>query len=508
MSKILPLKAGKLPGRWGWKEHKQPEPTRTCFALVLACIFTLGGFTWARCQEGTPERRPTSPGRSWSPSISFPLPSFKFHSGEPSKEPEPETPPKTRLPPSDRVIVPDVRGRTRDGAAAVLSGARLRVGRVAKRINNRRPGTVLQQSPEPGTRVSPHTLVNLWIVEAPPVAKIRVPNLAGESRSQATNTLARVKLRVGRVGQRANRDTPGSVVDQDPEPGTMVMPGTAVHFWVAVPPVERVRVPDLRGQTRSQAHGTLARVKLRMGRVARKTSDEDPGTVVEQQPKPGTLVHPDFAVRVWLAAAAPPPPPPPVHKPVSAPPPASPPPAPSPPSLAGTEGQTGPRAQKPVTPHLTQVRVPNLVGKKRHLGRKLLVEAGLQEGKVVTRKADLEADIIMAQTPDPGTMVMPGTAVVLVIAYQEPPGTGRPWGFILVGLAILAGGYYVARSIMAKISLPIVQVKPKMDRGIQQLALDTPLHLDLEVRLKPVLDHGRQDLTVTGPLVLEEGEKS
>jgi hypothetical protein len=66
----------------------------------------------------------------------------------------------------------------------------------------------------------------------------------------------------------------------------------------------------------------------------------------------------------------------------------------------------------------------------------------------------------------------------------------------------------VVRSIMAKISLPIVQVKLRMDRGIQQLALDTPLHLDLEVRLKPVLDHGRQDLTVTGPLVLEEGEKS
>ncbi|MFA5111437.1 MAG: PASTA domain-containing protein, partial [Desulfobaccales bacterium] len=130
--------------------------------------------------------------------------------------------------------------------------------------------------------------------------------------------------------------------------------------------------------------------------------------------------------------------------------------------------------------------------------------------EVVTRIADLEADTIITQTPKPGAMVLPGTPVVMVISFREPVrATGWPWEVILlVLLALLGGGYYGARKLIGKLLMPVIQVRPEPDKGIQHLALDTPLHLDLEVRLKPILDPGKQELEVSGPVVLEEGEKS
>jgi beta-lactam-binding protein with PASTA domain len=512
MWRILPPKAGKLPGRWGWKGHNRFKPDGTWFVLFLACSFALcsinraWGVDGSTGQEGRPRQ-----GGSWSPPRSFSIPAFEFNFGQPAQEPEPsrEEPTRTQPPQSDQVIVPDVRGKTQGRAASILAGARLQVGRVAKRVDNWPPGTVLQQSPEPGTRVSPYTPVNLWIVEPPPVTKIRVPDLTGQTQGRAANTLARLRLQLGRVGRVTSDEPSDTVVDQNPEPGTEVPPRTLVHIRIAMEPV-RVKVPDLRGQTEREAANTLGQAELRMGRVARRTSDRTPNTVVDQNPKAGRLVRPSFRVQVWLAEA---PPTPPAPLTPSLPPTTSPPLPPAeaqgPPSLGGTPGPTGGILATPSLPEPpNKVQVPNLVGKKRDLARQLLLEAGLQEGDVVTRKADLESDIIMVQTPEPGAMVLPGTPVVLVIAFREPARTGWPWGVILVVLVILAGGYYVAKRLIGKVLLPFIQVRPKPDEGIQHLALDTPLHLDLEVRLRPIMDQGEQELEVSGPLILEEGEKS
>jgi beta-lactam-binding protein with PASTA domain len=489
------------------------RPAKIGFLLLITWGLTVFSLPWG--WGATRDGPSSSTGGQTSPSRTYPspsLPGFGFRFGLPSNQPKttPTESTRTKPPPADKVIVPDVRGKNRAQATAILAGARLRLGRVAQRLDNWPPGTILQQSPDPGTRVSPYSSVNVWIAEPPRVAKIRVPDLTGQSRDQAASSLARVKLQVGQVGQKIDRETPGRVIDQNPDPGTMVLPGTAVHFWVAAPPVERVRVPDLIGQTRPQANGALARVKLKMGRVARKASDEALGTVVDQKPKPGALVPPDFPVQVWLAAA---PPPPPVPRTPTPSPPSTPTPPPvevqGPPSLGGPPGLTEGIPAKPPLPKLVRkVRVPNLVGKKHHLARQLLKETGLQEGEVVTRKADLESDTIMVQTPEPGTLVLPGTPVVLVMAVRGPVRTAWPWGVMLAVLTILAGGYYVASRLMGKVPLPAIQVTPKTDTGIQHLALDTPLHLDMEVRLKPIVDPGQQQIAVSGPLILEEGEKS
>jgi beta-lactam-binding protein with PASTA domain len=444
----------------------------------------------------------------------------------------------------NRVKVPDVRGKNQDQAANILARAGLQLGRIAKKIDNRPAGTVIQQDQAPGSMVPPRTPVNLWLAEPrevkPPPTKVRVPHLITDTQSQASRALERAGLQVGRVARITSSQNPGTVVRQSPEPGTAVSPGSAVNLWLAVAPeVNLVTVPDVNGQTQGQATRTLANagrdlcenLGLRRGRVALITSKRPAGTVVRQDPGAGKKVRCGWPVNLWLAAAPPPPPPPaaPPEKPGPVPPevqtpltevqtPLPPvvkqPPPEEPPSPPGIKTQEkAPRApEKPPLPQpIRKVPVPSLVGKNREWGRNILIDQGLQEGEVITRQADLESGIIIDQDPEPGTLVPPGTRVTLVVSFRESVTEKKPhrsWGAILVGLlAVLGGGYYGVKRLIRTWLLRAIQIRPKTDMGTQHFALDAPLHLDVEVRLKPVIDPGQQNLKAAGPLVLEEEEK-
>jgi beta-lactam-binding protein with PASTA domain len=414
------------------------------------------------------------------------------------------------------VKVPDVRGKNQDQAANILAHNGLRLGRVAKKINNRPAGTVIQQDPTPGSRVRPRAPVNLWLAEPredkPPPTKVRVPYLIGDTQLQASRALERPGLQAGRVTRITSSRTPGTVVKQSPEPGIAVSPGSAVNLWLAVAPeVNLVTVPDVNGQTQGQATRTLANagrdlcenLGLRRGKVALMNSNRPAGTVVRQDPGAGEKVRCGWPVNLWLASV-PSQPPPEVKQP----------PPEKPPSLPGivTREQEPRVPEKPSLPQpIRKVPVPSLVGKNREWGRNILIDRGLQEGEVITRQADLESGTIIEQNPAPGTLVPPGTRVTMVMSLQESVTEKEPhrsWGAILVGLlAVLGGGYYGVKRLLRTWLLRAIQVRPKTDMGIQHVALDAPMHLDVEVRLKPVIDPGQQGLKAAGPLILEEGEK-
>ena len=386
-------------------------------------------------------------------------------------------------PSSERVRVPEVRGKTLVQASGLLAGASLGVGRVAKRVDNWPPGTVVQQNPEPGRSVPAHSTVSLWIVEGPETAKVRVPYLISDTQPQANRTLSGAGLRPGALARMTSDRTPGTVVKQDPAPGTPVTSGSAVNLWLAErPKVDLVTVPDVRRESQPQASvifagaalrvgkvdwitsnqspatvvrqnpgpgdqvrrgsavnlwlaatpkvdlvkvpnvmrqyqdpasSTLISAQLRVGQVARVTSNQTPETVADQDPKPDKLVLPGTPVALWLAEAPPPSP----YVPPS--------PEPIPPPHV-------PTPEPPTPPALIKVKVPSLVGKNREEAQKILAGAGLPKVEVTTRQADLESGTIIEQTPEPGTMQPPGTPVTLVMAEQKMV---LPWWAVLAGLA-------------------------------------------------------------------------
>jgi hypothetical protein len=90
----------------------------------------------------------------------------------------------------------------------------------------------------------------------------------------------------------------GEVVrSQNPRAGSRVPRGSAVNVSVepGVRPRRLVRVPDLLGDTVSEARAALASADLVLGETT-----EDSGEIAGQQPRAGTLVPPGSTVTVVL----------------------------------------------------------------------------------------------------------------------------------------------------------------------------------------------------------------
>jgi hypothetical protein len=145
-----------------------------------------------------------------------------------------------------RVAVPDLFGLSLDEAVARLEQENLRLGTTRAIPSDRPPGSVIEQDPAPGSELAPDSAVNLLVVEnrpeselPPEVPMAEVPRLVGLHLEKALLLLERAGLKGVRAAQKETRDTPaGTVIEQSPEPGTMLPRRTTVELVIAVSPAE------------------------------------------------------------------------------------------------------------------------------------------------------------------------------------------------------------------------------------------------------------------------------
>lgn len=76
------------------------------------------------------------------------------------------------LPSPPLVTVPDLGGLTREAASQNLLAVNLRLGLVTEAQSNSRPGTVLSQTPEPGTSVPPGSVVRIVLAVPTPTSVV------------------------------------------------------------------------------------------------------------------------------------------------------------------------------------------------------------------------------------------------------------------------------------------------------------------------------------------------
>lgn len=196
---------------------------------------------------------------------------------------------------AEPTTVPPVVGLPLRDAEARLVAAGLRSGSVREEITGARgAGEVLRQEPGPDRQVPVGSEVALW-VEAQSVV---VPSLVKVDVRRAGAELRQVGLRARTDTRLVEGAADGVVLEQRPDPGARVRPGTTVSLLVA----ERgVRVPDLVGSSRRVLERALAGRDLSVGQVSSRPGRGTPGTVVEQNPRPGTLVRPGTPVHVTVA---------------------------------------------------------------------------------------------------------------------------------------------------------------------------------------------------------------
>jgi len=201
--------------------------------------------------------------------------------------------------------VPSVVGMTRAEAANVLVGNGLAVRGVASkgRYDDKVPaGRGLREIPEARTLVKRGSGVQLVLSLGP--QRIEVPDLAAKAFPAAQVTLSGSGLVVGKTLSAfiPGHET-GTVVAQDPDPGTPVPPASQVDLLLALPmPGERYIMPDLVYQQYDRVRPFFEREKFRLGTVKfERYEGVAAGVILRQFPLPGHPLSHDDPVSLVVA---------------------------------------------------------------------------------------------------------------------------------------------------------------------------------------------------------------
>ncbi|MBD0329065.1 MAG: PASTA domain-containing protein [Thermoleophilia bacterium] len=179
------------------------------------------------------------------------------------------------------------------------------------------PGTVVDQSPEAGTEVETGTRVLLIVAEeeetetetetqtqtetVAPEA-VEVPDVVGLDHVEAGAQVDDAGL-VANTFPVPSEEDRGTVVAQNPDPGTELNEGSAVRLNVSLGPGERgsFEVPDVTGLEEAEARDRCRRARFTCLTVDRDApSEEEVGEVLDQQPAAGTMADQLSQVRLFV----------------------------------------------------------------------------------------------------------------------------------------------------------------------------------------------------------------
>ena len=239
---------------------------------------------------------------------------------------------------------------------------------------------VIDQDPNGGTTADEGSTVTLVVSSGP--GEVTVPTVDGFSEKRAvreltdagcgdrTNTsLCGFKVEVRQ--QSSDEVDEGRAIRTNPPGGTQSEVGSRVFLYISSGP-KQVEVPDVIDLARESAESTLDRAGLGFT-VREQESDQDPGTVLAQDPVAGEIV--DKGSRVQLTVAKEP----------------------------------------------ERVEVPNVVGDPEEVARQQLVGAGFDVR--VTYEESTAVDEVLDQTPNAGVELEEGSTVRIVVgrAPEAPP---------------------------------------------------------------------------------------
>jgi eukaryotic-like serine/threonine-protein kinase len=182
------------------------------------------------------------------------------------------------------VSVPTVQGLTVAQATKVLKRAGLKVSNVVQQSSGRfADGQVTGTNPGTARSVPHGAGVTLFVSSGQPQKK--VPNVLGESQTQATEDLTRAGFNVRPSNQAASsQGDVGNVISQSPSGNTTVPTGSQVTITVGTAPATTT-VPTVIGDPAGGAVSALRAAGFKVDQTIRVVTDPvKNGTVVAQSP--------------------------------------------------------------------------------------------------------------------------------------------------------------------------------------------------------------------------------
>lgn len=184
------------------------------------------------------------------------------------------------------MLIPDLKGLTLSQAKERLDKLGLTIGAVENGNDPDKPSEIIiSQSPEPGSKTTKGTRVNIVINMK---QKVSIPSVVGMTLSDAKNTLSSLKLAVGTITSSDGGsidDANAVVVSQDPAPGE-TKSDTVVNLTVAA-------------KQKAKKNGTV-NISIPKGGNPRQvdilvTDDNGRRTVYSAKANPGSTVSKDVS---------------------------------------------------------------------------------------------------------------------------------------------------------------------------------------------------------------------
>jgi eukaryotic-like serine/threonine-protein kinase len=193
-----------------------------------------------------------------------------------------------------KVEVPNVKGRSRDEAIALLAEAQLKP-KVREVFNKADAGTVVAQAPAGGELVNEGSTVQINVSKG--LEPLTVPNVIGQQYDNAAGQLQGQGFAVARrdVDSSQPKDT---VIDQQPKGGSGLSRGGTVTLYVSKGPKEST-IPDVTSQDEAAATQALQQSGFTVDVVDQDTFDPDQdGIVLSQDPPGGSKAKPGSTVTI------------------------------------------------------------------------------------------------------------------------------------------------------------------------------------------------------------------
>ncbi len=195
-----------------------------------------------------------------------------------------------------QVTVPTVVGADQANAEAKLRQEGFSTDTTPK-TSEQPAGRVIGQDPTGGTKADKGSTVQLTVSGGP--EQVAVPQVVGLTLASAEGRLDKVGLKSGRREENSATVEKGRVISASPGEGEKVDKGSTVTLVVSSGP-EQADVPDVTGKSFDEAQSTLQNAGFKVNRTD-KESDQDPGTVLSQNPRGGTQADAGSTVALIVA---------------------------------------------------------------------------------------------------------------------------------------------------------------------------------------------------------------
>ena len=209
---------------------------------------------------------------------------------------------------TQNIRVPSVTGYLFSEAQAnteLLNGFTLVQGETVE--SDQPAGTILQQSPNANDFVSGDNMTITVTVSSGEAEEIKMPNLEGQTLSQALGTLddLNLGLEYDYNSRTSYHDTipKDSVISTYPTVGTVLHEGQQIILEMSLGPAEKTSiVPSLIGRTLEEATADLDAVGLTLNQVQESNTDQQPaGKVFYQSITAGTEVAQGTAIDIFIS---------------------------------------------------------------------------------------------------------------------------------------------------------------------------------------------------------------